>query len=89
MCDDPKIYTCCAVCRGKENLKGSPSEELVEMNMNVLIRDLWIQGMDIIDDIRVRNTDATSYQSKSPNKYLKTAEKTKNKNYLDAFLKQH
>ena len=34
------------------------------------------------------NTEATSYQSKSPKKCLKTAEKVKKKNDLNAYLKQ-
>ena len=38
--------------------------------------------------MRVVNTDATSYQSKNPEKCLETAEKAKKKKYLDACLKQ-
>ena len=48
-----------------------------------------MQGTDNIQDISVLNTDATSYQSKSPEKCLETAEKAKKNNYLSACLKQH
>ena len=43
------------------------------MKWDLLIRYLWTQGTDIIQDIRVVNTEATSYQSKTPNKCLETA----------------
>ena len=39
--------------------------------------------------MHVMNTDATSYQSKNPDKCLETAEKGKKKKYLDACLQQH
>ena len=35
------------------------------------------------------NTDATSYQSKYPNKYLETSDKTKKKKYVGACLKHN
>ena len=38
--------------------------------------------------MRVVNTDATSYRSKSPEKCLETTEKAKKKKYLYACLKQ-
>ena len=37
--------------------------------------------------MRVGNTDATSYKSKTPEKCLKTAKKEKKRNYLNAYLK--
>ena len=40
-------------------------------------------------DMRVVNTDATSYQSQNPEKCLETAEKANKKKYPDACLKQH
>ena len=64
--DDPKIYTGCAVRRGKYKLKGYPSKNVGELKGGLLIRGLWMQGTDSIHDMRVVNTDATSYQSKSP-----------------------
>ena len=47
-----------------------------------------MQGIDSIHNIRVVNTDATYYQSKTPKKCIKTTDKDKKKNYLDACLKQ-
>ena len=39
--------------------------------------------------MHVMNTDATSYQSKNPDKCLETAEKGKKNKYIDACLQQH
>ena len=88
MHDNPKICIGHAVCGGKEKLKGSSSKDKGELKGNLLIRELWTQGTDIIHDTHVGNTDATSYQSKPPEKCLETAEKEKKKYYLDACLKQ-
>ena len=63
MCDDPKIYTGCAMCGGKENLEGSPSNYKVELKGDLIIIHLWTQGTDSIHDICVMNNDATSNQS--------------------------
>ena len=51
-----------------------------------MIRDLWNQGTDSIQDMRVVNTDDISYQSKTPEKCLYSAEREKKKNYLNACL---
>ena len=82
-----KIYTGRNVRGGKEKLKGSPSKYEGELKGGLLIRDLCTKGMDIIHDMRVMNTDATSYQSKSPKNSLETAKKAKKKKYLHACLK--
>ena len=58
-----------------------------ELKGGLLIRDSWTQGTDSIHDMRVVNTDTASYQYKNPNKCLETADKEKNKKYLDACLK--
>ena len=58
------------MCGGKNNIKGSPSQVVGEIKGDLLIIDLCIQRTDIIYDMRVVNTYATSYQSKSPEKYL-------------------
>ena len=47
---------------------------------------LWTQGTDSIHDMRVVNTDAVSYQSKTPEKCMETAEREKNSNYLNSCL---
>ena len=39
--------------------------------------------------MRAVNNDATTYQSKSPEKFLETADKAKKKKYPDVCLKQH
>ena len=44
----------------------SLSKDEGELKVDLLIRDLWTQGTDIIYYMRVVNTDATSYQSKTP-----------------------
>ena len=87
--DESKIYTVRAVHGGKDTLKGSPLKDKGDLNGGLLIRDLWTQGTDSINDMHVMNTDATSYQYKIPKKFLKTYEKGNNKKYLDACLKNH
>ena len=79
--DDPNIYTGRAVRGGTDNLKGSPSKDEGELKEDLLIRYLWMQGTDSIHNMRVVNTDATSYQSKSPEKCLETAKKAKKELY--------
>ena len=44
-----------------------------------MIRYLWTQGTDSIHDTRVVNTDALSYHSKTPDKFLETANRKKKK----------
>ena len=68
ICDGKKIYTGCAVHRGKGKLKGKPLKDKGYLKGDLLIRYLWTQGMDSIHDMRVLNNDAASYQSKSPEK---------------------
>ena len=85
---DPKIYTGCAVRGGKDKLKGYPYMDKGELKRDLFIRDLWAQGMNSIHDMNIMNTDATSYQSKTPKKCLETTEEEKNKNDIEACLKQ-
>ena len=59
-----------------------------ELKRDLLIRDLWVQGMNSIHDMNVMNTDTTTYQYKTPKKCLETTEEEKNKKYLEACLKQ-
>ena len=59
-----------------------------ELKRILLIRDLWVQGMNSIHDMNVMNTDTTSYHPKTPKKCLETTGEEKNKNYLDTCLKQ-
>ena len=53
-----------------------------------MIRDIWTQGMDSIHDMRVVNADTVSYQSKTLDKCLKTAEREKKRKYLNAYLNE-
>ena len=69
---DPKIYTGRAVRGGTDKLKGSPYKDKGYLKGCLLIRDLWVQGTNSINNMHVMNTDATSYQSKTPNKFLET-----------------
>ena len=84
MHDYPKIHIGCAVCGGKYNLKGFPSKVIVELNEDLLIRDMWMQETDDIQDMRAVNTDNTYYQSKPTEKCLEYAEKNNKKKYLNA-----
>ena len=59
------------------------------MKVYLFIRDLWVQVAESIHEMCVVNTDATTYQSKSPNMCLETAEKAKKKKYLVNCFKQH
>ena len=58
------------------------------MKGGILIRNLWMYRTVSIHDMHVVNTDATSYQSKNPEKCLETAEMEKKKKYLDPCLHQ-
>ena len=57
---------------GKINEAPPPEEE--EDKGDLMIWDLWTQGMDSIHEMRVFNTDSVSYQSKTPEKCLETAD---------------
>ena len=76
----PKIFTGCTVRWGKAkyketgNVKEAPLPEEGEENGENLIRDHWTQGTGSITDMRVVNTDAVSYQSKTLEKCLETSE---------------
>ena len=85
--DEPKIYIGCTVCGGKDKLIGSPSKYEGEIKGDLPIRDIWMQGTDSIHNMCVLNTDATSYQSQTPEKCLETVEKDKKEKYLDACLR--
>ena len=46
----------------------------------LLIQNIWTQGMDIIQNMLVVNNDAVSYQSKAPDKFIENSEREKKKN---------
>ena len=68
LCDKPKIFTCHAMWGRKAKVKGkataeskeAPPLEEGEEKGDLLIRDLWTQGTDIIHNMHVMNTDAVS-----------------------------
>ena len=82
--DNPKIFTGRSV-RGREAKfkgKGSGAPPPDERGGGGLfIRDLWTQGVYIIQDMHVVNNDAVSYQFKTPEKCMETTESKKKKNY--------
>ena len=49
---------------------------------DLLIQDIWTQGMDSIHGMCAVNTDANSYQSKTQEKCLETTKRKNNKKYL-------
>ena len=55
---------------------------------DLLLRNLFDKQMDVIVDVRICNTDASSYQSVSPAKALERNEKEKKRKYLQPCLKQ-
>ena len=73
---NPKISTGWNVRGGGGvKLKSSPSKDEEKMKGGLLIRYLWTQGTVSIHDMRVMNTYAPFYLSKTPEKFLETAEK--------------
>ena len=62
--------------------------EVTEQKGDLLIRYLWQQGTNSVNDMRVVNTDALSYVRRSPEKCLQEAEREENKMYLEACLQQ-
>ena len=67
---------------------GAPPPEATEHKGDLLIRDLWQNGMDSVHGMRVVNTDAKSHSDKTPENYLQEAERGKKWRYLDACIQQ-
>ena len=67
--NDPLIYQGCAVRRTKSqpagpcdsNTPGETPPEAMEQKGDLLIWDLWANGTDSVNDMRIVNTDAKSY----------------------------
>ena len=72
--------------KAKTKVKEAPPKEEGGLKGDILIRDLWTQGMDSIQYMHVMNSDAVSHQSKNPEKFLENAEREKNKKYQHACL---
>ena len=60
----------------------------MEQKSNLIIRDLWHNGIDSVYDMHVLNTEAKSHSAKTPEKCLQEAERAKKKMYLEACLQQ-
>ena len=98
VCDDPLIFAGRAVKRLKAKLARAsdtiywdeaPLTEATEYKGDLLIRDLWQNGMDSVHTMRVLNTDAKYHSAKTPEKCLQEAERGNKRMYLDACLQQH
>jgi hypothetical protein len=55
---------------------------------DIHIRRLWERETDFISDVRVMDTDASTYQMKDPINVLEAAERLKNNKYLQLCLDQ-
>ena len=81
--DDPKIFIGRDMRggeskeKGKAVAKGKEAPPLKEVGDkgDLLTKDLWTHGTDSIHNMRVVNTDAISYQSKTPEKCLETTKR--------------
>jgi hypothetical protein len=80
---EPKINLCCTTKNG--SIK--PAVD-TEDRGDVLIRSLWEKGTDCMFYVRVKDTDATYYRNKDPQKVLEAAEWLKKKKYLQHCLDQ-
>ena len=61
----------------------------MEQKGDLLISDLWQNGIYSVHDMRVVNTDARSHLEKPPEKFLQEAERAKKRIYLESRLQQH
>ena len=93
---DTLIYQGCAMKRTKAKPAGPSGitnteetpPEATEHKGDLLLRELWQNGTDSVQDMHVVNTDAKSYWEKSPKKCLEEAEKSNKQMYLEACLQQ-
>ena len=85
MRNDPLTHQGCAVKRTKSKPAGPSGitnteetlPEATDQKGDLLIRDLWANGTEIIHDMRVVNTDAKSYWGRTPEKFLEEADRGK------------
>ena len=97
MRNDPLIFTCCAVKRpkakpyrttGTTSQDNAPPSEATEQKIDFLICDLWQNGTDSVQNMRVVNTDAKSHSAKPLEKCLQEAERAKKRMYLEECLQK-
>ena len=55
---------------GNNDQAGAPPPKIMEHKGDLLIRDLWQNGMDSVHAIRVVNTDVKSHMTKDPERCL-------------------
>ena len=72
--------------KAKTKVKGASPKEEGGVKGDILIQDLWTQGVDSIQDMHIMNSDTVFHQSKNPEKFLENAEREKNKKYQHACL---
>ena len=77
------------MCGSMSKDKVAPPKYKGGMKRDLLIKDLWTQETDSIQNMCVVNTDAVSHQPQNPKKCMETAERYKNKQYLHAYLSKH
>ena len=73
---------------GNSNNSVVQPPEVTEQKGDLLIRDLWQQGTDGDNDMRVVNTDALMHRTKDPKRCLHEAERGGKRMYLEACLQQ-
>ena len=56
----------------------------MEQKGDLLIHEIWQNGIDSVHDMHVVNTDKKSYLTKTPERCLQDAAKAKIKMYLEA-----
>ena len=66
----------------------APPTEATEQKGDLLIRNLWQNGPNSVNDMCVVNTDANSHSVKTPKKCLQEAERGKKRMYLVVCLQQ-
>ena len=75
--DDPKVFTGRAMRGGKDKSKVKetlPKDE-GDMNGDILIQYIWIQGTNSINNMCVVNNDAITHQPPNPEKCLDNDER--------------
>ena len=83
--DDPLIFAGCATKRPKAKparykaKSTTPQLDATEQKGDLLLSDLWQNGIDSVHDMRVLNTDTKSHSDKTLEKCLQEAERV-NKN---------
>ena len=96
--NDPLIYSGRSVKRTKATPAGAGGKtnhavvqppEVTEQKGNLLIRELWQQGIDSVHNMWFVNTDAPMHRGKDPARCPHKAERGENRIYLEACLQQH